>query len=124
MKPVRLLPLALVALLANADELTTLPLRDVRVGGEIGRRIDVTVKSNLLVLDLEKDFLAPLATRDPRSGYIGLGKLLMSAVRFAAYTNDPKVIARKDLIVERLLAAQEADGYLGFFSPARRVTKP
>lgn len=107
----------------GADRMTPLSPREVKVGGEIGRRIEVTIRNNLLVLDLEKDFLAPLETRDPRGGYIGLGKLLMSAVRFAAYTNDAAVIARKDRIVERVLAAQEPDGYLGFFSAPNRVTK-
>lgn len=115
--------LALPAALLAADALSPLPLRDVKAGGEIGRRIDITVNNNLLVLDLERDFLAPLAARDPKSGYIGLGKLLLSAVRFAAYTGDARVIALKDRVVERAIAAQEPDGYLGFFSPANRVTR-
>ena len=113
----------LAAALLAGDDLVPLTLRDVKVRGEIGRRIDVTVRNNLLVIDVEKDFLAPLASRDPQGGYIGLGKLLMSTVRFAAYTNEPKVTALKDRLVARILAAQEPDGYLGFFSPPNRITK-
>jgi hypothetical protein len=109
--------------LCAADVLAPLPLRDVKVGGEIGRRIDATIRNNLLVIDVDRDFLAPLATRDPQSGYIGLGKLLMATVRFAAYSGDPQVAALKDRLVERILAAQEADGYAGYFSPARRIAK-
>lgn len=115
--------LVLAAPATAGDELKPLSLREVKVGGEIGRRIDITLRNNLLVIDIEKDFLAPLSTRDPKSGYIGLGKLLMSAVRFAAYTGDAKVDALKDRIVGRLLAAQEPDGYLGFFSPPNRIAK-
>lgn len=115
--------LFLAAPLFAADVLSPLPIRSVRVHGEIGRRIDATVRNNLLAIDVEKDFLAPLSTRDPGSGYIGLGKLLMSTVRFAAYTRDPQVHALKRKLVERILAAQEPDGYLGFFSPASRMTK-
>jgi hypothetical protein len=106
-----------------ADVLTPLAIRSVKVGGEIGRRIDATIRNNLLVIDVERDFLAPLSTRDPKSGYIGLGKLLMSAVRFGAYTGDPQVLALKERLVRRLVAAQAPDGYLGFFSPANRMTR-
>lgn len=106
-----------------ADLLTPLPGSSVKVSGEIGRRIDATIYNNLLAVDVEKDFLAPLSTRDPKSGYIGLGKFLMSAVRFASYTSDPKVLALKDRLVTRILAAQEPDGYLGFFSPPHRVIR-
>lgn len=115
--------LLLTAPLFAADVLTPIPIRNVKAGGEIGRRIDATVRNNLLVIDVEKDFLAPLSTRDPKSGYIGLGKLLMSAVRFGAYTGDPQVVALKNRLVKRVAAAQDADGYLGFFSPANRMTK-
>lgn len=119
----RLSLLLLLPLVATGqDALAPLPLRAVKVGGEIGRRIDVTIHNNLLVLDVEKDFLAPLETRDPKSGYIGLGKLLLSTVRFAAYSSDPRVLALKDRLVERILAAQGADGYLGYFSEKRRVS--
>ena len=31
----------------------------VQVGGEIGRRVAVTVESNLLILAVDKDFLPP-----------------------------------------------------------------
>ena len=41
-----------------ADALSPVDVRQVKVGGEIGRRIEVTCRNNLMVLDLEKDFLA------------------------------------------------------------------
>ncbi|MGO8718064.1 MAG: hypothetical protein ACLQMO_02450 [Acidobacteriaceae bacterium] len=31
---------------------------DVTVGGEIGRRIDITVRNNLLALNVDRDFLS------------------------------------------------------------------
>ena len=42
---------------AAAEQLTALPPGTVKVGGEMGRRIDVTVTNNLLVIDVENDFL-------------------------------------------------------------------
>ena len=47
------------------DVLRPLDVRQVRIGGEIGRRIDVTVNNNLLALNVEKDFLAPFRARRP-----------------------------------------------------------
>jgi len=58
---------------------------EVKVGGETGRRINVTVNNNLLVIHVDKDFLAPFQNKDKKDGYIGLGKPIDSSVRFAAY---------------------------------------
>jgi uncharacterized protein len=93
----------------------------VCVSGEIGRRIDVTVHNNLLVLDLEKDFLASFQVKKPPIDYVGLGKLILSAVRLAAYTGDAKVVAVRDLLVNRVIALQEADGYVGLFPDPKRM---
>lgn len=76
-----------------ADVLAPIDLRQVKVGGEIGRRIDVTIDNNLLVLKADRDFLAPFCAKKVRTGYVGLGKLIDAAVRFAAYTKDARVLA-------------------------------
>ena len=103
-----------------ADTLTPLSLRDVQVGGEIGRRIDITVSNNLLVLDADRDFLPPFRNRTAQDGYVGLGKLIDATVKFAAYTGDSRVLALKRHLVEETLKTQEPDGYLGIMaSPAR-----
>lgn len=104
-----------------ADLLSAVDVRHVKVGGEIGRRIDVTCANNLMVLDLEKDFLPPFQTKDRAEGYIGLGKTIDAAVRLAAYTGDPAVLERKRKLVAAAIAAQEPDGYLGLVRPDARV---
>ena len=96
-----------------ADKLTPADLDQVRAGGEIGRRIDVTVNNNLLVLDADKDFLAPFVRRERGSGYIGLGKLIDATVRFAAYTGDVRVLALKKHLVDKTIELQKDDGYVG-----------
>lgn len=101
--------------------LTPLDLRDVDVGGEIGRRIDVTVSNNLLVLDVEKDFLDPFRRRDRSSGYIGLGKLIDSLVRLAAHTGDQALLERKEHVVRETIETQETDGYIGLMKPEHRL---
>jgi uncharacterized protein len=106
---------------AADDVFMPLDVRNVKVGGEIGRRIDVTIHNNLLVLDAEKDFLAPFKTKTLASGYIGLGKLIDAAVRLAAYSKNEKAIALKNRLIDELLRTQEPDGYIGIMTPYARL---
>ena len=72
-------PLALVAaslLVAGTarggDVLLPLEVRNVKVGGEIGRRIEATIDHNLLAINVDRDFLAPFhQPRKASDGYIG-----------------------------------------------------
>jgi DUF1680 family protein len=123
----RALPLALaIGCLAGvrcpaADAFQSLDLRQVKVAGEIGRRIDVTLSNNLLVLDADRDFLAPFQKKSQKGGYIGLGKLIDAAVRLAAYSGDSKALGLKRHLVDEAIHDQEADGYLGLMRPDARV---
>lgn len=94
----------------------------VHLGGEMGRRIELTIQKNLLLLDVEHDFLEAFRQKQvAKDGYVGLGKLLDSAVSFAHNTQDPQVIAWKDRYIHELLATQLDDGYLGTFPPDKRI---
>jgi DUF1680 family protein len=104
-----------------AEKVTPLHIDQVKIGGEIGRRIDITVKNNALVLDADKDFLLPFKQRNRKGGYIGLGKFIDSLVRFAAYTKNEKVLNLKKHIVYETIKTQEEDGYIGLFVPDRRM---
>lgn len=105
----------------GADRLLPLNLSDVRVGGEIGRRIDITITNNLLVLDADRDFLPAFRAKSNRDGYIGLGKLIDATVKLAAYSRDPRALALREHLVTETLKAQEADGYIGIMTSAQRV---
>ena len=106
---------------ASPDAMTRLGIREVRVEGAIGRRVDITLRNNLLVLDVEKNFLAPFRKKNLPGGYIGLGKLIQTAVRYAALTGQKKVLEFKRNLVSRAIACQDADGYLGALKPEARV---
>lgn len=106
---------------AWAVRMTPLDISNVRVGGEIGRRIDITIANNVLVIDADKDFLEPFRRRNSQGGYVGLGKFIDSLVRFAAYSQDPKVLALKQYVVREAIATQEADGYIGICRPEMRM---
>ncbi len=113
--------LAMDAVPKTDDVLSSAGIQNVRVGGELGRRMEVTVWNNLMVLDADRDFLKPFQDRKAKDGYIGLGKLIDSWVRLAAYTKDEKVIQRKNHVVNAALATQEKDGYIGLLVPEQRV---
>lgn len=122
--PARLLLSCLLCgvLTASADKLTPLSVRDVKVGGEIGRRIDITITNNLLKLDIDVDFLQPFRRQDGSPGFIGLGMLIDSAARLAAHSDNAEVLALKRHIVGETLKLQSADGYVGLFPPEQRIT--
>ncbi|MBD3268078.1 hypothetical protein GF373_15545 [bacterium] len=98
-------------------------LRDVEVGGEIGRRIEITVHNNIFKIDVDGDFLRPFQERKRKSGYIGLGKFIDSLVRFAAHTENGELIALKDRVIRETIATQEPDGYIGMFVEEARMWK-
>jgi uncharacterized protein len=79
------------------------------------------VNNNLLVIDVENDFLEPLRQRKKDSGYTGLGKLIDASVRFSLSTQDERALALKRRIVSETLKTQEPDGYIGYLAPSRRV---
>jgi len=105
----------------NKKPLISIPARDVKVGGLMGRRIELTWQNNLLAVDWDRDFLAPFLAKNSDPGaYIGLGKSLEGLVRLAAHTGDERLLAKRRHILDMLLSAQEADGYLGHYRLADR----
>lgn len=96
-------------------------IRNVRVGGEIGRRIQTTIENNLLAIDVDGDFLRPFQERTESSGYVGLGKLVDSLSRCAAYSGDERLLERRRHVMDATLGAQQPDGYLGMMAPEHRI---
>jgi hypothetical protein len=113
--------LAMLSAIGSADVFTAIDIRAVEIRGEIGDRITATIKNNLMVLDADADFLKPFQERTATGGYVGLGKLIDSCVRFAAYTEDPAVLERKKHLVDSVIATQEPDGYIGMFAADARL---
>ena len=104
-----------------AEVFRPLDLRQVKVGGAIGGHIDATIAGNLLLVDIENDFLRPFQSKTASDGFVGVGMTLDAIVHFAAYTGDADVIALKDRVVAALINAQEPDGYIGMMKPDQRI---
>ena len=88
----------------------------------MGRRIDLTINKNLLVIEVENQFLRPFRLKQSRLfDYIGIGKLIDATASLARYNKNPKVIELKDRLIRELLATQLDDGYLGTFPAGARI---
>ena len=104
------------------EEFSPIGLDEIELGGEMGRRIGLTVSQNLKKIDVDKDFLKSFREKKPASArYIGLGKLIDSLVHFAVHTGDPEILALKKHVVTETIRSQEPDGYIGMFPAGQRV---
>lgn len=110
-------------ILPNLDPLSPRGIQGVKLGGEMGRRIDITLHKNLRALDLDGVFLKQFRNRRSVSEinsydrFTGIGLLLDAAVLLARYTGEREDIDFKDHLVEEILATQGSDGYIGAFEP-------
>jgi len=116
-----LLILAAVNPIYASEKLMSINIGQVEVGGEIGRRIDITINNNVLVLNADKDFIRPFQRRSRTGGYIGIGKFIDSLVRFAAYSKNERVLNLKKHIVRETINTQEEDGYIGICKSDNRM---
>jgi hypothetical protein len=105
----------------TSKQLVPVDLTDVTLGGEIGRRIALTIKNNLLALNVDQDFLSYFQHKNARDGYVAMGKLIDASVRFAYYTKDERVLSLKTHLVEQIIATQGLDGYIGDMIPEKRM---
>ena len=109
---------------AVEDRLALIDISNVTLGGEIGRRVDVTIDNNIKRLNLRRDFTRHFEEkRGPQvvGAFIGMGMLIDATARLAAYSDDEDVLAVKDDLVDTVIDSQLPDGYSGFYAPRRRL---
>ena len=103
------------------DQITPVDVHHVQVGGEISRRIDLTVQNNLLAINVDRDFLLPFKQKHNEGGYIGLGKLIDSFVRISTYIKNDNIMTQKKYLINETIRTQEPDGYIGIMQPDKRM---
>ena len=104
------------------DKLVAQNLRNVKLGGEFGRRMDLTLHKNLLAMDIEKTFLRYIPKKTaPVDSYIGTGNVIQTVVWYSVYTGDEKLLALKKHMIDMTIKGQLADGYVGLQPPPDRV---
>ncbi|MCD6338586.1 MAG: glycoside hydrolase family 127 protein, partial [Verrucomicrobia bacterium] len=109
------------------DTFSRIPIRNVALGGEIGRRVDITIANNIKALDLEKNFIIHFVRKNGPNvagGFIGMGMLIDACARLAAYSGDPELAAIKDRLVRAVIEHQLPNGYSGFYRQDRRLWNP
>ncbi|MBR5627163.1 MAG: glycoside hydrolase family 127 protein, partial [Thermoguttaceae bacterium] len=102
------------------DKLERVILDGRELGGEINRRICDLIYKNYMVLDLDKDWIDHFRNREDRHDaigvYYGVGKVIDAGTLFARYTNDEKVAARTQYLIDEIVKTRDADGYIGFWN--------
>jgi len=97
---------------------------EIRLEGEIGRRVDLTAEGNMLAVDLEGEFLAPFREpRDAAPGYVGLGHFLDAASRLARHGRHEKLAELRMRILRAVRDFQDPDGYIGTFPRGHRLAE-
>ena len=114
-------------------EMRTPKLRDVRLGGAPAAKMDALFKARILSLHAQRDIFGEARRAferrdDDELGHGGLwrgefwGKLMIGAARVADYLQDPALLAFVREECHRLMALQDADGYLGSYADKTLVS--
>ncbi len=103
------------------DAFQSLPPGNVKVSGEIGRRIDITLHENIQNIDTDNDFISPFLRKADYGGFTGIGMYIDALAKFAAYSNDSQIVSYKNYVIDQLISAQLPDGYIGAFRPENRM---
>lgn len=93
----------------------------VTVGGEIGRRMEITLEKMLRHTDIERTFVRHFRTRheknDEIGGFAGYGMFLDALVKAAAHgIGGAGTVAAKDRLLRELADLQTPDGRISMFS--------
>ena len=93
---------------------------EVRVGGEIGRRLQLTVEKMLRHTDIEKTFVSHFRDRKAKpaepGGFAGYGMFLDALVKAAAHgIGGAETVAAKTRLLAEIAATQSADGAITMF---------
>jgi DUF1680 family protein len=105
-----------------ADALSPLPLGDVRLGGALGRKLDLCIRHRIFAQDPEA-LVEPFRHRQERTCWQTefWGKWFLSAAAACSYTGDGEARARLAQSVRELLATQTSDGYIGNYAKGSQL---
>ncbi|MBQ2629414.1 MAG: glycoside hydrolase family 127 protein [Kiritimatiellae bacterium] len=104
---------ALVASAADSDSLGN--IGDVRLKGYLGERLDAMIERHVIGTDVDY-ITAPFLEKTERKGWWQTefwGKYMHSAMPYLAYTGAARLRDSVERGVERILASQEPNGYIG-----------
>jgi DUF1680 family protein len=99
------------------DALKAIPLGDVRLGGTLGRKLDLCIRNRIFAQDPEK-LLEPFRHREEKSAWQTefWGKWFLSAAAACQYTGNGEWRTRLGQSVREILDTQSRDGYIGNYA--------
>ncbi len=102
--------------------LQTIPLKDVRLEGRLGKKIDLCILNRILPQNVD-DLVEPFRHKDETRCWQTefWGKWFKSAAAAYEYTRDPRLKEKLDHAVEKLVATQTPEGYIGNYAKDRRL---
>lgn len=108
------------AVVAFAATVTAAPdssalIGNVKLKGYIGDRLDMMIQNHVIATDIDY-ITAPFQEKTERKGWWQTefwGKYMHSAMPYLKYTGSAKLKASVDRGIERMLATQEPNGYIG-----------
>jgi len=105
-----------------ADSYTSGYYQDI--GGLLGYRLNINLEKRLLQID-SGILLSGFKKRPGSQTWIGehVGKFLFSASKTYTYTHDPRIKQLMDEMVQKYIACQMPDGYLGTYLYENRWTE-
>ena len=105
-----------------ADALSPLPLHDVRLGGALGRRLDLCIRNRIFAQDVER-LVEPFRHRQERTCWQTefWGKWFLAAAAACQYTGDSAWRARLHESARQRLVTQTPDGYIGNYAVEDRL---
>jgi hypothetical protein len=100
-----------------ADVLSSIPLGDVRLGGTLGRKLDLCIRNRIFAQNPTK-LVEPFRHREERSCWQTefWGKWFLSATAACEYTRNREWRERLQKSADELLATQSPDGYIGNYA--------
>ncbi len=108
---------------AAKDSLHSLPVNDVVIQGYLGEKIDQCISQRILKQDFHA-LVEPFKYRNEDHFWQTefWGKSILAAISAWSYNHDPELLKTIEKAENELMATQSADGYIGNYSEAARLT--
>ncbi len=101
--------------MASTAGATVADIGDIKLKGYLGERLDRMIERHVGGTDIDY-ITAPFLEKTERKGWWQTefwGKYMHAAVPYAAYSGSPKIAADVRRGIDRILASQEPNGYIG-----------
>ncbi|MGM9739514.1 MAG: beta-L-arabinofuranosidase domain-containing protein [Candidatus Cryptobacteroides sp.] len=96
----------------------------VKIGGYVGEQIDLCNSGMIMSRNVD-ELVEPFRHKDDTKSWSTefIGKWMLGAMDMYRYNGDPALLAKIEEGIRDLVATQEADGFIGSYSPEARLKR-